>query len=176
MKLHHRNDLSKQSHQRPSWKRYCMHMRGHRDYIDWAKILKVKWKFRLISSQLSQNGRTPMFVSPVPTWTTVIALPLLPRLFRNLIVSLISSFLCLRYKVAGGIMFSGCPCVLACTCRSLDLRNRLMDYRQTWVMYHASCRANELIRFWGHEGQRSQGSLRMQNSLWSRYLKNWLMD
>ena len=41
-----------------------------------------------------------------------------------------------------------------------------MDSCQTLVMY-VSCRANELIRFWGHEvkGQRSQGSLCMQKQL-----------
>ena len=36
------------------------------------------------------------------------------------------------------------------------LKNRLMDSCQTLVMY-VSCRANELIRFWGSRGQRSQG-------------------
>ena len=43
------------------------------------------------------------------------------------------------------------------------LRNRLMDYCQTWVMY-VSYKADELIRFWGHEvkGRKSQGSLCMQ--------------
>ena len=46
------------------------------------------------------------------------------------------------------------------------LKNRLMDSCQTLVMY-VSCRADELIRFWGHEvkGQRSQGSLCMQKQL-----------
>ena len=46
------------------------------------------------------------------------------------------------------------------------LKNRLMDSCQTLVMY-VSCRANELIRFWGQEvkGQRSQGSLCMQIQL-----------
>ena len=46
------------------------------------------------------------------------------------------------------------------------LKNRLMDSCQTLVMY-VSCRANELIRFWGHEfkGQRSQSSLCMQKQL-----------
>ena len=41
-----------------------------------------------------------------------------------------------------------------------------MDSCQTLVMY-VSCRADELIRFWGHEvkGQRSQGSLCMQKLL-----------
>ena len=64
------------------------------------------------------------------------------------------------------------------------LKNRLMDSCQTLVMY-VSCRADELIRFWGHEvkGQRSQGSLCMQKQLVNRlmdsciYLEepmNWL--
>ena len=46
------------------------------------------------------------------------------------------------------------------------LKNRLMDSCQPLVMY-VSCRADELIRFWGHEvkGQRSQGSLCMQKQL-----------
>ena len=46
------------------------------------------------------------------------------------------------------------------------LKNRLMNACQTLVVY-VSCRANELIRFWGHEvkGQRSQGSLCMQKQL-----------
>ena len=46
------------------------------------------------------------------------------------------------------------------------LKNWLMDSCQTLVMY-VSCRANELIRFWGHEvkGQRSQGSLCMLKQL-----------
>ena len=41
-----------------------------------------------------------------------------------------------------------------------------MDSCQTLVMF-VSCRADELIRFWGHEvkGQRSQGSLCMQKQL-----------
>ena len=41
-----------------------------------------------------------------------------------------------------------------------------MDSCQTLVMY-VSCRADELIRFWGHKvkGQRSQGSLCMQKQL-----------
>ena len=41
-----------------------------------------------------------------------------------------------------------------------------MDSCQTLVMY-VFCRADELIRFWGHEvkGQRSQGSLCMQKQL-----------
>ena len=48
-------------------------------------------------------------------------------------------------------------------CDRFITKNPLMDSRQTWVMY-VSCRANELIRFWGHEiqGQRSQDSLCMQ--------------
>ena len=46
------------------------------------------------------------------------------------------------------------------------LKNRLMGSCQTLVMY-VSCRADELIRFWGHEvkGQRSQGSFCMQKQL-----------
>ena len=46
------------------------------------------------------------------------------------------------------------------------LKNRLMNSCQTLGMY-VSCRANELIRFWGHEvkGQRSQGSLCKQKQL-----------
>ena len=46
------------------------------------------------------------------------------------------------------------------------LKNRLMDSCQTLVMY-VSWKANELIRFWGHEvkGQRSQGLLCMQKQL-----------
>ena len=35
------------------------------------------------------------------------------------------------------------------------LKNRLMDSCQTLVMY-VSCRADELIRFWGSRGQRSK--------------------
>ena len=37
------------------------------------------------------------------------------------------------------------PCL-----RSHYLKNQLMDYCQTWVMY-VPCRANELIRFWGYK-------------------------
>ena len=96
--------------------------------------------------------------------------------------------LCLRYEVAGGIMFSGCPSV--------------RPYVRTYVLYvpyvpflwsrykepidrflpnfgHVCIlQSRELIRFWGHEvkGQRSQGSLGMQKQPWSHYLKNWLMD
>ena len=46
------------------------------------------------------------------------------------------------------------------------LKNQLMDSCQTLVMYVA-CRADELIKFWGHEvkGQKSQGSLCMQKQL-----------
>ena len=81
-------------------------------------------------------------------------------------------FLCLRYEVAGGIMFSGCPSVRTYVRTyvpflwSRYLKNRLMDSCQTLVMY-VSRRADELIRFWGHEvkGQRSQGSLGMQKQL-----------
>ena len=130
-------------------------------------------------------------------------------------------FSCLRYEVAGGIMFSGCPSVRTYvrTSRSRDrviwrtdwwipaklwscmylaepmnwldfgvtrskvkghrahyvcknsswsryLKNRLMDFCQTLVMY-VSCRVKELIRFWGHEvkGHRSQGSLCLQKLL-----------
>ena len=62
-------------------------------------------------------------------------------------------------------MFSGCPSVRTYVpfSRSRYLKNRRMDSYQTLVMY-VTCRANELIRFWGHEvnGQRSQGSLCMQ--------------
>ena len=45
-------------------------------------------------------------------------------------------------------------------------KNRLMDCCQTYVMY-VTCRANELIRFWGHEvkGQRPQRTLCMQKQL-----------
>ena len=83
-----------------------------------------------------------------------------------------NEFLCLRYKVAGGIMFSGCPSVRQYVrpyvpfSWSRYLKNRLMDSCQTLVMY-VSCRADELIRFWGHKvrGQRSQGSLCMQKQL-----------
>ena len=41
-----------------------------------------------------------------------------------------------------------------------------MDFRQTYVMY-VTCRANELIRFWGHEvkGQKPQRTLCMQKQL-----------
>ena len=62
------------------------------------------------------------------------------------------SFLCLRYEVAGGIMFSGCPSVRTSVRNvpfswSRYLKNRLMDSCQTLVMY-VSCRADELIIFW----------------------------
>ena len=46
------------------------------------------------------------------------------------------------------------------------LKNRLMDSCQTLVMY-VSCKANELIRFWGSwdQDQRSQRTLCMQKQL-----------
>ena len=52
-----------------------------------------------------------------------------------------------------------------------------MDSCQTLVMY-VSCRANELIRFWGHEvkGQRSHGSLCMQKQLVMELSEERLMD
>ena len=55
------------------------------------------------------------------------------------------------------------------------LKNRLMDSCQTLVMY-VSCRADELIRFWGHEVKGHRAHYVCKNSLWSRYLKNRLMD
>ena len=55
------------------------------------------------------------------------------------------------------------------------LKNRLMDSCQTLVMY-VSCRANELIRFWGHEVKGHRSHYVCKNSTWSRYLKNRLMD
>ena len=58
-------------------------------------------------------------------------------------------------------MYSGCPSVRTFRSRDRVLKNRLMDYRQTWVMF-VSCRSNEVIRLLGLRGQRSQGSLCMQ--------------
>ena len=55
------------------------------------------------------------------------------------------------------------------------LKNRLMDSYQTLVMY-VTCRAYELIRFWGHEVKGHRAHYVCKKSLWSRYLKNWLMD
>ena len=55
------------------------------------------------------------------------------------------------------------------------LKNRLMDSCQTLIMY-VSCRADELIRFWGHEVKGHRAHYICKNSLWSRYLKNRLMD
>ena len=90
-------------------------------------------------------------------------------------------FLCLRYEVSGGIMFSGCPSVRTSVgpyvpfSWSRYLKNRLMDSCQTLVMY-VSCRADELIRFWGHEVKGHRAHYVCKNSLWSRHLKNRLMD
>ena len=55
------------------------------------------------------------------------------------------------------------------------LKNRLMDSCQTLVMY-VSCKADELIRFWGHEVKGHRAHYVYKNSSWSHYLKNRLMD
>ena len=55
------------------------------------------------------------------------------------------------------------------------LKNRLLDSYQTLIMY-VTCRANEFIRFWGHEVKGHRGHYVCKNSLWSRYLKNRLLD
>ena len=81
--------------------------------------------------------------------------------------------LCLRYEIAGAIMFSGCPSVPFSWLRYP--KNPLMDSCQTLVMY-VSCRADELMRFWGHEVKGHRAHYVCKNSLWSRYLKNRLMD
>ena len=93
------------------------------------------------------------------------------------------SFLCLRYEVAGGIMFSGCPSVRPSVRTyvpfswSRYLKNRLMDSCQTLVMY-VSCRADERVDF-GVTRSKVKGHRAhyvCKNSSWSRYLKNRLMD
>ena len=57
------------------------------------------------------------------------------------------------------------------------LKNRLMDSCQTLVMYmYVSCRADELIRFWGYKVKGHRAHYACKNSSWSRYLKNRLMD
>ena len=61
-----------------------------------------------------------------------------------------------RSKVTGLIMYA------KIAHDRVNLKHLLLDSCQTWSMY-VSSRANELIRFWGHEVkcQRSQGSLCM---------------
>ena len=55
------------------------------------------------------------------------------------------------------------------------LKNQLTDSYQTWYMY-VSWKANDLIRFWGHEVKGHRAHYICENSLWWRYLKNRLMD
>ena len=46
---------------------------------------------------------------------------------------------------------------------------------QFFVMY-VSCRADELVRFWGHKVKGHRAHYVRKNSSWSPYLKNRLMD
>ena len=87
-------------------------------------------------------------------------------------------FLCLRYKVAGGIMFSGCLSV-----RKSDSRDRVISRTNWWITPKlGSCMYLAEPMNWldfGYTRSKVKGHRAQyvcKNSTWSHYLKNQSMD